>query len=118
MVVSPKIFNSALWKRLSGSIEASIIQSLLIRANKKTMQAYPNIETIAIDTRSSEPTVKRAIKRLEKKNCLIVIRRKTFYKKKGHNTIKRKNEYDLSQWKRYCLLDKNAKDGQNEPSQK
>jgi DNA-binding transcriptional regulator YhcF (GntR family) len=117
MVINPTIFNSDKWQNLSGSIQAAIISALLIRADKITMKAYPSIETIAADTRTSSRTVNRALPELEKKGCLIINKSYKHYMKKGRNTIKRKNEYDLSTWKRFCRFEKTAKSGQNDVSQ-
>jgi predicted transcriptional regulator len=116
MVINPTIYNSTKWKSLSGS-EAGILHALLVRANKVTMRAYPSIETIAADARTSDRTVKRVIQSLEKKGCIIVVRSRSFFMKKGRNTIKRKNEYDLSAWKRFCNFEKSAKVGQVGTSQ-
>lgn len=117
MVIYPGIYGSNKWKKLNGSIEAAIISALLVRADKNTMRAYPSIETIAADTRSSSKTVNRALPELEKRGCVTIIKSYKHFLKKGHNTIKRKNEYDLSTWKRFCHFEKSAKSGQNDASQ-
>lgn len=117
MVINPGIYSSNKWKFLNGSSEAAIISVLLVRADKYTMRAYPSIETIAVDSRTSSRTVNRALPKLEKKGCLIINKSYKHCLKKGRNTIKRKNEYDLSAWKRYCHFEKSAKSGQNDASQ-
>lgn len=117
MVVNPTIFSSSKWKRLSGSIQAAIIHALLVRADRDTMRAYPSIETIAADTRSSPRSVNRALPELEKKGCFVIIKTYKHFVKRGRNTIKRKNEYDLSPWKRFCHFQKKSKSGQNDASQ-
>jgi len=106
MVIKPGIFKSEKWRLLKGSIEAAIIMSLLIRANNKTMIAYPSIKTLEKDAQACKRSILKAIKSLENKKCLIVGRSQTHYMKNGRNNIKKKNEYDLSQWRRFCALPK------------
>jgi hypothetical protein len=105
VVINPSIFKSSKWKLLTSS-EVSVVIALLIRADKTTMMAYPSLETLATDTQTSRMTVFRSIVALEKKTCLTINRSQTFYLKKGHNMIRRKNEYDLSSWARYCHFQK------------
>jgi len=54
------------------------------------MRAYPSIETIAADTRSSPRSVNRALPELEKKGCFVIIKTLQAFCQKGRNTIREK----------------------------
>jgi hypothetical protein len=100
MLITPKIFSSKKWLKLTDA-EPLIVFALLVRADK-SMVCFPNIETIAADTRTSMSTVKRTLKTLEEKKALVVNRTRGTAIENGRNVIKSKNIYNLSVWGKYC----------------
>jgi hypothetical protein len=101
MTPSPRIFDLPIWKTFSSS-ESLALLALLIRADKSTMKAYPSYARVAADSRLSAATVRRAIAGLESKKAIIVERTITTKIENGRNTVKKRNYYDLSRWRRLC----------------
>jgi len=78
-----------------------VVLSLLIRADRKTMMAYPSMQIISVDSGLSVETVKRAIPAIDRKGAAVVLRSYTHQVHRGRNMIRKHNSYDLSCWRRF-----------------